>query len=153
MILARLIDPYSPRSGPPAAPERVWPRIATAVGSTVQKLAIYPSGLQGAALLALRAAVILPLAQDALRPGVSHSLACTALLLFPIAAGSFTRLAAVGCVAWAAAMFIEGHVEGLELLTRLLIAITLAGLGPGAYSMDARLFGRRVIRVSAPSKE
>lgn len=31
-----------------------------------------------------------------------------------------------------------------------LATLALAGLGPGAYSVDARLFGRRILRIKGP---
>jgi len=61
-------------------------------------------------------------------------------------AGVCTRLAALVCVLSAAAAFsttggMLGWVMGLQALN----AIALSILGAGAYSIDARLYGRRVV--------
>jgi uncharacterized membrane protein YphA (DoxX/SURF4 family) len=42
------------------------------------------------------------------------------------------------------------HLDELVLVSLLLNAAALALLGPGAYSVDARLFGRRVMVVPPP---
>ncbi len=60
--------------------------------------------------------------------------------------GFCTRVAAVICTVLAAAAFIRSGgtlswLMGLQALN----AAALAILGAGAYSIDARLFGRRVI--------
>jgi hypothetical protein len=61
-------------------------------------------------------------------------------------AGFFTRLAALVCTLLAAMVLIKadglvGWMMGLQALN----AAALAILGAGAYSIDAQLFGRRVI--------
>ena len=42
------------------------------------------------------------------------------------------------------------HMNELVSASLLLTAASLALLGPGAYSLDARLFGRRVVIVPPP---
>jgi hypothetical protein len=43
----------------------------------------------------------------------------------------------------------EGKLGGTEIV---IVAIAIALLGPGALSVDARLFGRREIVISPPSR-
>jgi len=60
--------------------------------------------------------------------------------------GVLTQSVAIGCLALLAwemlflggTLGVVGGIQGLDVLA-------LALLGPGAYSIDARLFGRRVI--------
>lgn len=119
----------------------------------MQQFAVYPAGAQGWALLALRAAAIMPLAQDIVQPAPPHGLACAIALAIPLALGGFTRVAALLCAAWALVPAFAGHPVDFEMPWRVLEAGALVILGPGAFSLDARLFGRRVIRFPAPPKE
>jgi hypothetical protein len=62
--------------------------------------------------------------------------------------GFYTRLAAMICAVLASVVFIEipgtlSWLMGLQALS----AAALALLGAGAYSIDAHLFGRRVIEL------
>jgi hypothetical protein len=58
-------------------------------------------------------------------------------------------LTAVACCLYCAAeigfMLSADICEGTVLILSVPMAIALALLGPGAYSLDARIFGRRVI--------
>ncbi len=115
--------------------------------SEVTRFSIFPSGPRGAALLLLRisAASLIALGLN----GLELSAWITASLLVVGAAllsGFCTRVAAVICTVLAAAAFIRSGgtlswLMGLQALN----AAALAILGAGAYSIDARLFGRRVI--------
>lgn len=74
--------------------------------------------------------------------------AAAGLLLIAVAllTGFCTRLAAIICALLATAAFFRiggtlGWLTGLQALSTAALAI----LGAGAYSIDARLFGRRVI--------
>ena len=49
------------------------------------------------------------------------------------------------CVFELASLFTSGHADGRFIALSSLNAVAITFLGPGAYSLDARLFGRREI--------
>lgn len=113
---------------------------------------MFPAGLSGLALALLRAS-----AAVLLIGGVLNSAAVAAwisagagVLALAMILGLCTRIAA-GLCAFAAAVVCL-RVEGLSRLAisaHGLTAVALSMLGPGAYSLDARLFGRRVIDLDS----
>src|SRR5690606_30737756 len=114
----------------------------------------FPDGSAGVALALLRisAAVI---AEPAIRGTGAligdwwPAAAISSLLILALAAGLFTRAAAVMLIgALAANLALEPH--RLAWLSASLGAAALIPLGPGAFSMDSLRFGRRVIRVGPP---
>jgi hypothetical protein len=66
--------------------------------------------------------------------------------------GLFTLLVAALCLVVEALWFATLTLPALSILL-ISNSMVLALLGPGVYSLDARLFGRRVIELSIPSKE
>jgi uncharacterized membrane protein YphA (DoxX/SURF4 family) len=127
----------------------------------------FPDGLPGAGLLLLRAAVgfaflvqggaylvdwhglgLLTLALGLLT--VASGVLLLIGYLTPIAAA----LAGLVCVGSALSWFPTPNLELFEAkLTAALatvIAVALICLGPGAFSLDARLFGRREIIIPPP---
>jgi putative oxidoreductase len=57
--------------------------------------------------------------------------------------GLWTPLAAVAAAAIQIIVIILGHQFNLLLLVFVALGLSLAMLGPGAWSFDARLFGRK----------
>jgi predicted cobalt transporter CbtA len=55
----------------------------------------------------------------------------------------WTPLAAVAAAAIQIIVIIFGHQFNLSLLVFVALSLSLAMLGPGAWSFDARLFGRQ----------
>lgn len=130
----------------------------------------FPDSWPGAALLLLRAIVglaaivqgFLYLSRGArssaggLLFGVLLAISGVSLMigfLTPIA----SILAGVGCVAsnisWVpapATTLFDGPLVSLEMIV---MAVSIAMLGPGAFALDARLFGRREIVIPPASRD
>jgi len=74
------------------------------------------------------------------------------LISFSLCLGFLTPiLAVVACATAVANLFLAGQPDTLIYILRTLTAAALIFLGPGAYSVDAKLFGLRVT-VVAPRK-
>jgi hypothetical protein len=109
---------------------------------------MFPDGWPGVGLLLLRAAVA-----SGTGLGLGGSLAVPAPLPWGIAAmvlaGALTPLACLVSCLLAIAVLSQagwGAASTIALLTGL-SNVALALLGPGAFSLDARLFGRRTLRL------
>ena len=122
----------------------------------------YPGGRAGVGLLLLRSAVGLAAAQGGVYlSGRDDSSLWTAACLLALGCGSLLLvgfLTPLACVivglGSAAVAFSSPHAEthgvllgGLFFLFVTSTATAVMLLGPGAYSLDARLFGRREIII------
>jgi uncharacterized membrane protein YphA (DoxX/SURF4 family) len=111
---------------------------------------MFPQGGPGLALFLLRLSVVASLAAIATHlPGLvlaRFALAGIALASLCLAVGFVTpAMSAIAAVAAAVDIAAGPHGQGFIVsLILLLDAAALGLLGPGAYSIDARLFGRRV---------
>jgi putative oxidoreductase len=118
----------------------------------VQRLfSTFPNSWPGLGLLTLRFAAGLSLAAVA---QVADDLANTAGLLARCAVaavavliwiGLWTPLAAVAAAAIQIIAITLGHQFNLSLMVSAAVGLSLATLGPGAWSLDARLYGRKRI--------
>src|ERR1043165_5251580 len=99
---------------------------------------MFPQGGPGVALLLLRISV-----------AAIHLLFVGVLLVFiSLSIGFLTpHLSVIACVYAIANMLIGSQPGNLACVFSICDAAALALLGPGAYSVDARLFGRRVMVV------
>ena len=119
---------------------------------------MFPTGAPGFALLILRvslAAAILDSCFDVTRPAV-FPLVCLALAVqsLLLCLGFLTPIVSiVACAFELTALFVTGHGDARFLGLSSLNAAAIAFLGPGAYSLDARLFGRREIVFSPSGKD
>jgi hypothetical protein len=104
---------------------------------------MFPRGAPGIALVILRLTVA-----AALPSAGPYALA----LAIPLALGLLTPAVALGCALIHGLRLLDGHATVVvPVLIALANSASLALLGPGAYSVDARLFGRRVFVVSGGS--
>lgn len=113
---------------------------------------MFPSGLAGAALLLLRIQVAISLVWQ----GTAHWTLVTSFgiaLTFLVPAGSLclgvlTPYASIfSCIIQLAAAYELRGAHGFDLSLSILSTLVVAALGPGAYSIDARLFGRKVLSL------
>jgi hypothetical protein len=117
------------------------------VNSTFQ---VFPAGASGAALLLLRVSASLLLVGALVYLGASPVWAKCGVVLVAVAlcTGFRTRFAAWLCALLAAAGAMEiGGALGVLVALSAVNAAALALLGAGAFSIDALLFGRRVISL------
>jgi hypothetical protein len=114
---------------------------------------MFRSGRTGVALVIIRLCLLSTLLLHLYRYGPIMSWGWTvpAILLIAVAlaVGGATRIAcALSCAAEIGFKLTARGFEGGVLMLSVPVGIALAMLGPGAYSLDARIFGRRVITFS-----
>jgi uncharacterized membrane protein YphA (DoxX/SURF4 family) len=110
---------------------------------------MFPSGPAGVALLLLRLSVAsLIAAMICLNSPVAWLSICVAILAVALLFGLYTRFAAALCAALVMLFFLKhhGHKIDVAIVLHAASALAIALLGPGAYSVDAYLFGRRVMK-------
>jgi hypothetical protein len=113
---------------------------------------VFPAGVRGVALLLQRVAAAILLV-------LTSSLWCEKSLwpIFPVltlaaclAAGFLTRLMVAICIFLTLCLALRlGGLAGTLLALNALQFVALGLVGAGAYSVDAWLFGRREIRLTA----
>jgi hypothetical protein len=112
---------------------------------------MFPTGSPGAALFFLRISVIGMLfdltVQSAstgnISPWRTVALALISLLLF---CGAFTPIASLLSLILEAIYWpVWDSLRSFEFALQALVVIALFLLGPGAYSIDSKMFGRRLI--------
>lgn len=126
--------------------------------SFVQRLfSMFPQGGPGLALLLLRISVAATFLVNLANPSSVAPryllFACAGLIALALSIGFLTPfLAVIACASSVANLLIGSLPSNLISVLPILDAAALALLGPGAYSLDARLFGRRVM-VVPPGKD
>ena len=114
---------------------------------------MFPSGRPGIALVILRLCLIGALLVHVRRFGPIVSLTWSMPVFLLIATALCLGVATeIACMLYCAAeigfAMIATSFDASVLMLSIPVAIALVLLGPGAYSLDARIFGRRIIVVS-----
>ena len=129
-------------------------RRAIALSETVvQRLfSTFPQGAPGVGLVLLRAAVAIPLVQQAIAgllnaspPATLGVVAAGAALLLLV--GLWTPVAGVLVALSEVALAVAHPAEPWTFVHFAALGAALALLGPGAWSLDAHLFGRKHIQI------
>lgn len=113
---------------------------------------MFPPGLPGVGLVLLRlavAATLWPLPETLQTWPVGHfAICCYVALLIILGAGLFTPIAALLCLLLKCVALIGPYVAPVEYLSAAALAsLALVFLGPGAYSLDSQLYGRRELTL------
>jgi uncharacterized membrane protein YphA (DoxX/SURF4 family) len=116
---------------------------------------MFPRGGPGVGLLFLRIATAAMFALNVTHPLLRSSptlywvvVPLITLITFLLCIGFLTPfLAAVACAVAVANLFLADQPGNFVYVLRILTSAALFFLGPGAYSLDARLFGLRVTVV------
>jgi hypothetical protein len=113
---------------------------------------MFPTGLAGTALLLLRVSVALALLLAHWTLATPFwILAALLLLALLLVIGFLTPYASsITCLVQLGVALLSGEQHSLHLLLSALNSGVVAILGPGAYSIDAHIFGRRL--VTAPTR-
>jgi len=113
---------------------------------------MFPTGSAGIALVVLRSVVAVTLIADTSRRTFLSSVSIieifVALIGFCLCLGFLTPYcAALSCLLEFAFLMTTATPHHLQLGMSALTAAAQVALGPGAYSLDARLFGRQLIKI------
>ena len=130
-----------------------WDGLIANIPAVQRLFSIFPSGTAGTALLLLRLLVaVLVLVDGSAHGALVTSLWIGAVFVLPaifLCAGLLTPYAASsGLLILAGALIYSPGGDAFHVTCAIVTCAVLALLGPGAYSFDARLFGRRVLTVT-----
>ena len=119
---------------------------------------MFPAGAAGIALLILRLASAAALLECGWRQSLFATLTRTAVILALPAGGLCLGFltpytSTVSCLIELAIIVRSGTQPEFPIIISIVITAALGVLGPGAYSLDARMFGRKIIRFPTHDRE
>jgi uncharacterized membrane protein YphA (DoxX/SURF4 family) len=112
---------------------------------------MFPDGLPGVALFLLRVVVIGMLVDSTFQSlmienAATWKIVALALISLLLLCGVFTPIASAFSILFEAICWPAwDEQKSLEFSVSALVMIVLSLLGPGAYSIDSKMFGRRII--------
>jgi uncharacterized membrane protein YphA (DoxX/SURF4 family) len=112
---------------------------------------MFPTGLPGIGLIAIRVTVAAMLLVDGSACAAPQSMGCTIGSLVAavcLVSGILTPYAATfaGCLeSWH--LCTRDNVDQFHLIAAIVVTLALSVLGPGAYSVDNKIFGRRLVNL------
>lgn len=139
------------KDGTDALLSRIVTRSSSRYLSSVQRLfSMFPSGTVGAALLVLRFSVAATSVVNGTAqwtPATSFWIPTASFLIaISLCLGLFTPYgSALAALLHLYILFTQAGSDPILLISSSVNSGVLAVLGPGAYSVDARLFGRRLL--------
>jgi len=108
----------------------------------------YPAGPPGIALMLLRASIVLWLASVPIVSSTSNRIVImSCLIAFALSVGFGARFVAGFLALGVLLIWLAGQVSLATCAAPCLDSLALTLIGPGAYSIDAIIFGRRTIRL------
>jgi uncharacterized membrane protein YphA (DoxX/SURF4 family) len=117
---------------------------------------MFPRGLPGIGLLAVRITVAAMLLVDGSPYAATQSMGCaigSLVAVICLVIGILTPYAAAfaGCMEfWR--ICAGDNVDPFHLIAAIVVSFALGVLGPGAYSVDNKIFGRRLVNLPLGSK-
>jgi uncharacterized membrane protein YphA (DoxX/SURF4 family) len=112
---------------------------------------MFPTGLPGIGLIAIRVTVAAMLLVDGSAYAAPQSIGCAIGSLVAavcLVSGILTPYAAAfaGCLEfWH--LCTSDNVDLFHLIAAIVVSLALGVLGPGAYSVDNKIFGRRLVNL------
>jgi len=106
----------------------------------------YPSGRSGIALLLLRASIVAWLVTTPIPTAFGDRITiASTIITVALSIGFGTRIATGAVALGLLAIRIAGQSSAQTLAVPALDSLALALIGPGAYSVDALIYGRRTV--------
>ena len=116
---------------------------------------MFPAGVAGIGLAILRVCVVAslsvgrPLSAGLANPILEHIV--TISIMIALCLGAFTPVTSILVILLQVNGLRAGSDSATDSVVHILMTASLLMLGPGAYSIDAKLFGRRLINPPSDS--